>query len=123
MHGKVKRVETGGVGPGVVRPMHRLRTADEGLQHASSRPQGSIAVGGELPAAAESATSDGDLQLVSLSDAARFLCVSRGTLYDLLRTGQLASVHIGRLRRIPLGELRRFVAARLESERRRDARG
>lgn len=122
MHGKVKRVETGGVGPGVVRPMHRLRTADEGLQHASSRPQRSIAVGDELRAEGEPATSEGDLQLVSLSDAARFLCVSRGTLYDLLRTGQLASVHIGRLRRIPLGELRRFVAARLETEQRRDAR-
>jgi excisionase family DNA binding protein len=103
--------------------MHRLRTADEGLQHASSRPQRSIAVGDELRAAGEAATSEGDLQLVSLSDAARFLCVSRGTLYDLLRTGQLASVHIGRLRRIPLGELRRFVAARLETEQRRDARG
>ena len=63
---------------------------------------------------------EGELQLVSLSEAARFLGVSRGTLYDLLRTGQLASVHIGWLRRIPPGELRRFVAARLESERRGD---
>ena len=118
MHGEVKRVETGGVGSGVVRPMRRLRAADEGLQHEASRSQRSIAVGGELPAMAETAMLEGDLQLVSLSEAARFLCVSRGTLYDLLRTGQLASVHIGRLRRIPLGELRRFVAARLESERR-----
>ena len=120
MHGKVTRVETGGFGPGAGRPLRRLRTADEGQQHADSRSERQIAVGGEPPAGGESVMLEGDLQLVSLSDAARFLCVSRGTLYDLLRTGQLASVHIGRLRRIPLGELRRFVAARLESVRRRD---
>ena len=39
---------------------------------------------------------DDDLRLVTLPDAARFLSVSRGSLYDLLTTGQLASVHIGR---------------------------
>ena len=121
MHGEVKRVETGGVRPGSVRTMRRLRTAEEGLQHTDPRSQRPIAVGGEVPAA--TGMFEGDLQLVSLSDAARFLCVSRGTLYDLLRTGQLVSVHIGRLRRIPLGELRRFVAARLESARLRDAHG
>jgi len=43
---------------------------------------------------------DDDLRLVTLPDAARFLSVSRGSLYDLLTTGQLASVHIGRSRRI-----------------------
>ena len=34
---------------------------------------------------------DDDLRLVTLPDAARFLSVSRGSLYDLLTTGQLAS--------------------------------
>ena len=57
---------------------------------------------------------DDDLRLVTLPDAARFLSVSRGSLYDLLTTGQLASVHIGRLRRIPMGELRRYIRERLE---------
>ena len=61
---------------------------------------------------------DDDLRLVTLPDAARFLSVSRGSLYDLLTTGQLASVHIGRSRRIPLGELRRYIRERLEQERR-----
>lgn len=56
---------------------------------------------------------DDDLRLVTLPEAARFLCVSRGTLYDLLTSGQLPSVHIGRARRVPLGELRRFVRERL----------
>ena len=59
---------------------------------------------------------DDDLRLVTLPDAARFLSVSRGSLYDLLTTGQLASVHIGRSRRIPMGELRRYIRMRLERE-------
>ena len=45
---------------------------------------------------ADLADLDDDLRLVTLPDAARFLSVSRGSLYDLLTTGQLASVHIGR---------------------------
>lgn len=64
----------------------------------------------------DSAVPEGDLRLVTISNAARFLSVSRGTLYDLLRSGQLASVHIGRSHRIPLGELRRFVRARMARE-------
>lgn len=64
---------------------------------------------------------DDDFRLVTLPDAARFLAVSRGSLYDLLTTGQLASVHIGRSRRIPLGELRRYIRERLEQEANRAA--
>ena len=59
---------------------------------------------------------DNELRLVTLPDAARFLSVSRGSLYDLLTTGQLASIHIGRSRRIPMGELRRYIRGRLERE-------
>ena len=59
---------------------------------------------------------DDDLRLVTLPEAARFLCVSCGTLYDLLTSGQLPSVHIGRARRVPMGELRRFVRERLERD-------
>ena len=59
---------------------------------------------------------DDGLRLVTLPEAAHFLCVSRGTLYDLLTSGQLPSVHIGRARRVPLGELRRFVRERLERD-------
>jgi excisionase family DNA binding protein len=118
MQGEVKLVGADDVGAGVVRTVRRLRAADEGARRAGSTDQRPIAIGALPPAAAETVTPDGDLRLVSLSEAARFLCVSRGTLYDLLRSGRLASVHIGRLRRVPVGELRRFVEARLESERR-----
>jgi hypothetical protein len=58
---------------------------------------------------------DDDLRLVTLPEAARFLCVS-GTLYEPLSSGQLPSVHIGRARRVPVGELRRFVRERLERD-------
>jgi excisionase family DNA binding protein len=56
-----------------------------------------------------------DLQLVTLVDAARYLAVSRSALYELLTTGQIASVHIGRARRIPRAELQRFVRQRLSA--------
>ena len=59
---------------------------------------------------------DDDLRLLTLPDAARFLSVSRGSLYDLFTTGELASIHIGRSRRIPMGELRRYISERLERE-------
>ena len=64
----------------------------------------------------EFADLDDDLRLVTLPEAARFLSVSRGSLYDLLTTGQLASVHIGRSRRVPMGEIRRFIRERIERE-------
>ena len=123
MQGEVKLVGADDVDARAVRPVRRFGAADEGVQRAGSTDQRPIAIGALPLAAAETVTPDGDLRLVSLSEAARFLCVSRGTLYDLLRSGRLASVHIGRLRRIPVGELRRFVEARLESERRRDLSG
>jgi excisionase family DNA binding protein len=95
-----------------------LRTADERTPNVSVAANASARSGTAPEAPLDPPACDGDLRLISLSEAARFLCVSRGTLYDLLRTGQLVSVHIGRLRRIPFGELRRFVATRLESARR-----
>ena len=64
----------------------------------------------------EFADLDDDLRLVTLPEAARFLSVSRGSLYDLLTTRQLASVHIGRSRRIPMGEIRWYVRERLQRD-------
>ncbi len=65
--------------------------------------------------ASSSADPNHDLQLVTLVEAARYLAVSRSALYAILATGQLASVHIGRARRIPMGELQRFVRQRLSA--------
>lgn len=56
-----------------------------------------------------------DLRLLNLQAAASYLAISRAALYVLLGSGELASVHIGRLRRVPLAELQRFVRDRLSS--------
>jgi excisionase family DNA binding protein len=47
--------------------------------------------------------------LLSVEEAADLLGVSRTTVYDLLRTRTLASVRIGRCRRISLDVLQEYV--------------
>jgi excisionase family DNA binding protein len=49
--------------------------------------------------------------LYDTHEAARLLSISRTKIYELMASGQLLSVRIGRSRRIPAEELRRFVAA------------
>lgn len=51
------------------------------------------------------------------TEAARVLQVSRTTVYELMAAGDLASFHIGTSRRIPADEIERYIAARLEAER------
>lgn len=48
--------------------------------------------------------------LLSPEEAAARLGVGRTTLYGLLKSGELRSVRIGRLRRVPLGALRSYMA-------------
>jgi excisionase family DNA binding protein len=50
--------------------------------------------------------------LVTIPDAARILAVGRSTIYELIGSSELATVHIGRSVRVPVDELRRFVAQR-----------
>jgi excisionase family DNA binding protein len=47
--------------------------------------------------------------LLRPEEAARVLAIGRTTLYELLASGELKSVHIGTARRIPADVLRRFV--------------
>ena len=56
-----------------------------------------------------------DELLVTVVEAARRLSIARSHLYQHLQRGTLGSVHIGRSRRIPIGELDAFVA-RLRAE-------
>ena len=51
--------------------------------------------------------------LLKVEEAAQLLSLSRKTIYDLIRRGELASLKIGGSRRIPLTELHAFIA-RLE---------
>jgi len=52
--------------------------------------------------------------LLKVEEAAYRLSLSRKTLYDLMRRGELASLKIGGSRRIPLTALHDFIA-RLEA--------
>jgi excisionase family DNA binding protein len=61
-----------------------------------------------LPPSEQSLHAD-DHRLLTVVDAADFLSLSRGTIYNLLDDGALSSIRIGRSRRIPLAALRRFV--------------
>jgi excisionase family DNA binding protein len=58
--------------------------------------------------------SHGDPTLVALTveEAARRLSVGRTTMYALLASGEIPSVMIGRLRRIPAEALNEYVVAR-----------
>jgi excisionase family DNA binding protein len=53
--------------------------------------------------------------LVRPEDAAHALGVGRTKVYELMRSGELRSVRVGGLRRIPVLALNEFVA-RLEAE-------
>ena len=47
--------------------------------------------------------------LLTISEATHVLAISRSKLYELLNSGHLQSVHIGRSRRIRMTDLEEFV--------------
>ena len=55
--------------------------------------------------------------LLSPAEAAAHLSIGRSKVYELMRLGQLRSVKIGALRRIPQAALADFIAARTEDPR------
>ncbi|MBC3988317.1 helix-turn-helix domain-containing protein [Streptomyces sp. AC563] len=56
------------------------------------------------------------LDLLTVPQVMARLQLGRSTVYDLLRSGQLASITLGRARRIPTHVLTDFTQARLEQE-------
>ena len=50
-----------------------------------------------------------DRVLMTAEEAADCLKVGRCKVYDLIRSGQLESIKIGRLRRIPVDAVREFA--------------
>lgn len=64
---------------------------------------------------------DIELTLLTVEEAAGWLSVGRTTVYELLKDGQINSVRIGRLRRIPAEALiaytTRLIAEQHASER------
>ncbi|GEL18622.1 helix-turn-helix domain-containing protein [Pseudonocardia asaccharolytica] len=55
-----------------------------------------------------------DRVLLTAEEAAEALHVGRCTVYDLIRTGQLQSFKIGKLRRVPVDAVREFARRMLE---------
>ena len=51
----------------------------------------------------------GQRLLLTVSEAARQLGIGRSLLYELLADGQVESIHVGRLRRIPIDALADFI--------------
>ena len=55
--------------------------------------------------------------LLSVEEAARRLGIRRTLMYTLMMSGEIRSIHVGRLRKVPAQALEAFVARRLsESE-------
>ena len=55
-----------------------------------------------------------DAELLTVPEVMARLKISRSTVYDLIRTRQLASITIGRARRIPTHALTTLVHHQLE---------
>ena len=55
-----------------------------------------------------------DKVLLTVSEAAERLGIGRSYLYGLMMRGEIASLKLGRSRRVPLAALEQFVARRLE---------
>jgi len=57
-----------------------------------------------------------DSELLTVPEVMARLKISRSTVYDLIRTRQLASVTIGRSRRIPTHTLTAYIHQCLDQE-------
>ncbi|GGO98523.1 helix-turn-helix domain-containing protein [Wenjunlia tyrosinilytica] len=55
-------------------------------------------------------TFDPTLALLTVEEAARRLRIGRTTCYSLIRSGELESVPVGRLRRVPADAVTEFVS-------------
>jgi excisionase family DNA binding protein len=69
------------------------------------------------PAAAAAASVEVTLRsddrlLLSVDEAARRLSIGRSLHYELVATGEIHSVHVGRLRRVPTSALSDFIHRR-----------
>ncbi len=61
---------------------------------------------GRQPATQETAAQR---LLLTVSEAAQRLAIGRSLLYELLADGQVESIHVGRLRRIPIDALATYI--------------
>ncbi|MEU9132816.1 helix-turn-helix domain-containing protein [Kitasatospora sp. NPDC048540] len=64
---------------------------------------------------------DPTLELLDVAEAARRLRIGRTTAYALIASGELESVTVGRLRRVPPAAVGEYVARLRESQNHRTA--
>lgn len=64
-----------------------------------------------LRTGAKVTTANATKLLLTPNEAAEQLAVSRTKIYELMASGTLRSIHIGRLRRVPIDALRDFIEA------------
>ena len=63
---------------------------------------------------------DPDRMLYRVEEAAVVLALSRHRLYELIRSGELSTVKIGNLRRVPVQSMVAYVDGLMTHERGRD---
>ncbi|MGI5529404.1 excisionase family DNA-binding protein [Streptomyces syringium] len=63
------------------------------------------------------ADNDPTLVLLTVEEAARRLRIGRTTCFALIRTGELESIDVGRLRRVPADAPAAYVARRRAAQR------
>ncbi|OLF15872.1 helix-turn-helix domain-containing protein [Actinophytocola xanthii] len=61
--------------------------------------------------------SDKARLLITVEAAAELLSISRTRMYALIKSGEVMSVRVGRLRRVPVAALDAFTAHLLNSQR------
>ena len=71
-----------------------------------SGPQG---IGSRKGTRIQLTTASATKLLLTPNEAAQQLAVSRTKIYELMAAGTLRSIHIGRLRRVPVDALRDFI--------------
>jgi len=57
--------------------------------------------------------------LLTVEEAAELLLIGRSLMYELIRDGSIATIHIGRLRRVPREALTAYIAERGREMRQR----
>jgi excisionase family DNA binding protein len=60
--------------------------------------------------------SDRPAELLTIADVARLLGVSRGSVYSLMRSGELSPIRVGRRARFEPGDIRAFIERHREGK-------
>lgn len=89
--------------------MRNARTQAPTLQLIATTTTGSRQRDSSGPPVVNLTLHTDDRLLLTVVDAARRLEISRSLLYELLATGELESIHVGRLRRVPAEALTAYV--------------